>query len=151
MTTVQERVSLVRRYRFSAAHRYFRAEWSEARNRQTFGACANGPAHGHNYRLWLGVSGEVDPSTGFAVDLMALDRLVQERVLDVVDHRSLNHAIERFRNEGAEGQIPTSENVVLWIREQLATTVADARAGQRLEWIRLLEDEDLGAEWRRTD
>jgi 6-pyruvoyltetrahydropterin/6-carboxytetrahydropterin synthase len=144
----RQRVSLVRRYRFSSAHRYFRPEWSEARNRETFGPCANEPAHGHNYRLWVAISGEIDPTTGFAVNLVALDQLVRERVLDVVDHRSLNGAIERFREGSPSMQIPTSESLVCWIREELEAGLAHG-PGRRLEWIRVMEDEDLGAEWIR--
>lgn len=131
---------LVRRYRFSSSHRYYRADWSEEQNAGAFGPCANEPSHGHNYRLWIGVSGPVDPASGFLVDLPELDAIVHRRVVSVVDHRSLNHAIERFR----AGQIPSSENVVLWIVDQLERSLP---AGNRLEWARLDEDEDLGAEW----
>lgn len=135
-------VRLERRYRFSASHLYRRPEWSEAENRARFGKCANLPGHGHNYRLVVAVRGEVDPVTGFVVDLGRLDALVTERVLDRLDHQHLNAAVAEFE-EG--GSIPSSENVVLWILEQLRDELPE---GAELERLRLEEDDDLAAEWR---
>jgi 6-pyruvoyltetrahydropterin/6-carboxytetrahydropterin synthase len=134
-------IRLERRYRFSASHLYRRPEWSEEENRRHFGKCANLPGHGHNYRLYLTVSGDPDPRTGFVVDLGALDALVKAEVLEVLDHRHLNEAVPEF----ASGRhIPSSENLVGWIRERL-----DGRlpAGAELVRLRLEEDEDLAAEW----
>jgi 6-pyruvoyltetrahydropterin/6-carboxytetrahydropterin synthase len=68
------RLSLTRRVTFAAAHRYRRADWSEARNREVFGACANPNFHGHTYTCDVTVSGPVDPETGMLVDLGRLDR-----------------------------------------------------------------------------
>jgi 6-pyruvoyltetrahydropterin/6-carboxytetrahydropterin synthase len=134
-------IALERRYRFSASHLYRRPGWSEAENRARFGKCANLPGHGHNYRLYVTVSGAVDPATGFVVDLGALDALVQEHVVERLDHQHLNAALPEF----ADGEaIPSSENLVRWIREQLADRMP---AGSRLTRLRLEEDEDLAAEW----
>ena len=135
------RVRLVRRYRFSASHLYRRPEWSEEENRRRFGPCANLPGHGHNYRLWVTVAGVPDRKTGFLVDLGELDRLVAERVLDRVDHRHLNEAVPEFA-EG--GRIPSSESLVLRILDQLRPALPE---GVDLVRLRLMEDEDLGAEW----
>jgi 6-pyruvoyltetrahydropterin/6-carboxytetrahydropterin synthase len=135
------KVALERRYRFSASHLYRRPEWSEAENRARFGKCANLPGHGHNYRLYVTVRGEVDPVSGFVADLGRLDGLVQERVLDRLDHQHLNAALPEF---GEGGAIPSSENLVRWIREQLAEGLP---AGSELARLRLEEDEDLAAEW----
>ena len=134
-------IALERRYRFSASHLYRRPEWSEAENRVRFGKCANLPGHGHNYRLYVTVSGAVDPATGFVVDLGALDALVQEHVVERLDHQHLNAALPEFVEGGA---IPSSENLVRWIHEQLADRMP---AGSRLTRLRLEEDEDLAAEW----
>lgn len=136
-------VTLQRRYRFSAAHLYRRPDWSDEKNRRRFGKCAIEPGHGHNYRLWVAVRGTVDPETGFVVDLGELDRLVAERVLEPLDHRHVNHAIERFRLDG--GQVPSSENLVLWIRDRLEEALPE---GTRLAELRLAEDDDLAAVWR---
>lgn len=135
------KIALERRYRFSASHLYRRPEWSEAENRARFGKCANLPGHGHNYRLYVTVRGEADPDTGFVVDLGRLDGLVQERVLDRLDHQHLNAALSEF---GEGRSIPSSENLVRWIREQLAGRMPP---GSELARLRLEEDEDLAAEW----
>jgi 6-pyruvoyltetrahydropterin/6-carboxytetrahydropterin synthase len=135
------RVRLERRYRFSASHLYRRPEWSEEENRARFGRCANLPGHGHNYRLYVQVAGAVDPTTGFVVDLAALDAWVTQAVLDRLDHQHLNHALPEF---GEGGLVPSSENLVLWIRLALE---AQRLAGVELVGLRLEEDEDLAAEW----
>jgi len=132
---------LERRYRFSAAHLYRRPAWSDEENRRRFGKCSIEPGHGHNYRLWVKVAGEVDAETGFVVDLGALDRLVDREVIEPLDHRHLNHALPEF---AAGGQIPSSENLVAWIRRRLEGALP---AGVRLVGLRLEEDEDLACEW----
>jgi 6-pyruvoyltetrahydropterin/6-carboxytetrahydropterin synthase len=139
------KVRLERRYRFSASHLYRRPEWSEAENRARFGKCANLPGHGHNYRLFVTVRGEVDPATGFVVDLGALDSLIQAKVVEPLDHQHLNFALPEFA-EG--GKVPSSENLVAWIRRQIEGSL-DGRAGNAdLVKLRLEEDEDLAAEWQ---
>ena len=90
------KIALERRYRFSASHLYRRPEWDEAANRSRFGKCANLPGHGHNYRLYVTVRGEIDPETGFIVDLGRLDALVQEHVVERLDHQHLNAALPEF-------------------------------------------------------
>lgn len=141
MDIVTRPLRLERRYRFSASHLYRRPEWTDDENIHLFGKCANAPGHGHNYRLWVTVSGTVDQKTGFLVDLPALDALVQSEVLDVLDHQHINHAVEEF---GPGRKIPSSENLVLWILQHLEPALP---AGVRLERLRLEEDEDLAAEW----
>ena len=132
---------LERRYRFSASHLYRRPEWSEEENRARFGKCANLPGHGHNYRLYVTVSGQPDPSTGFLVELPELDGLVEREVVERLDHQHLNEAVDAFA-EG--GEIPSSENLVRWIRERLSPALPP---GVELVRLRLEEDEDLAAEW----
>jgi 6-pyruvoyltetrahydropterin/6-carboxytetrahydropterin synthase len=134
-------VRLERRYRFSASHLYRRPDWTEEENRARFGKCANLPGHGHNYRLFVTVQGEVDEKTGFVVDLGALDALVVAQVIEPLDHQHLNAAIPEF----AEGRsIPSSENLVRWIHARLQDALPD---GAELAKLRLEEDEDLAAEW----
>jgi 6-pyruvoyltetrahydropterin/6-carboxytetrahydropterin synthase len=135
------KITLERRYRFSASHLYRRPDWSEEENRARFGKCANLPGHGHNYRLYVTVSGEIDPETGFVVDLGRLDGLVQEHVVERLDHQHLNAALPEF---GAGRSIPSSENLVRWIHGELADRLPP---GSRLDRLRLEEDEDLAAEW----
>lgn len=135
------RVRIERRYRFSASHLYRRPEWSEEENRRRFGKCAQLPGHGHNYRLWVTVGGNVDPTTGFVVDLAELDATVKRLILEPLDHRHLNHAVPEF---GEGGLIPSSENLLRWIQRELSRGLP---AGARLEGLRLEEDEDLAASW----
>jgi 6-pyruvoyltetrahydropterin/6-carboxytetrahydropterin synthase len=136
---------LERRYRFSASHLYRRPDWSEAKNRERFGKCANLPGHGHNYRLFVTVRGGLDPETAFVVDLGQLDALVSRRVVERLDHQHLNAALPEF---GFGGVNPSSEALVRWVREQL---VGELPAGVDLVRIRLEEDEDLAAEWHVED
>ncbi|MBA3466381.1 MAG: 6-carboxytetrahydropterin synthase [Gemmatimonadaceae bacterium] len=100
--------SLTRRVAFAAAHRYRRPEWSEERNREIFGACAWPNFHGHSYVCDVTVSGPIDDTTGFVVDLGVLDSILREQVRDRFDHRNLNVDIPEF----ADGKlIPSGENL----------------------------------------
>lgn len=100
--------SLTRRVAFAAAHRYRRPEWSEERNRETFGACAWPNFHGHSYVCDVTVSGPIDDTTGFVVDLGVLDSILREQVRDRFDHRNLSVDIPEF----ADGKlIPSGENL----------------------------------------
>jgi len=140
----QMKVRLERRYRFSASHLYRRSEWSEEENRARFGKCANLPGHGHNYRLYVTVRGEIDPASGFVVDLGALDALVTGRVVERLDHQHLNFALPEF---GPGGKIPSSESLLEWMRGEIAGAIAGLAGNSELVKLRLEEDEDLAAEW----
>jgi 6-pyruvoyltetrahydropterin/6-carboxytetrahydropterin synthase len=109
------RVRVTRRVHFSAAHRLHRPDWSDERNREVFGDCSNPNWHGHNYELDVTVEGEVDPETGFVMDLKELRRRVEDSVIRDVDHRNLNLEVPWM-----EGRNPTTENVVVAIWERLA-------------------------------
>ena len=135
------KVRLERRYRFSASHLYRRPEWTEDENRARFGKCANLPGHGHNYRLFVTVQGEIAGDTGFVVDLGALDSLVNRQVIEPLDHQHLNVAIPEF---GEGESIPSSENLVRWIHARLVGAMPE---GAELAKLRLEEDEELAAEW----
>lgn len=125
---------LTRKVRFNAAHRYHRPDWSEARNREIFGACANPYGHGHNYLLEVTVCGKIDPITGFSVDLPRLDALLQREIVARYDHQHLNHAVPDFRDGGL---IPTSENIAVHCWHHLVDGLPD---GVRLHRLRLHED-----------
>jgi 6-pyruvoyltetrahydropterin/6-carboxytetrahydropterin synthase len=133
-------VYLTRAVRFSAAHRYHRPDWSEARNREVFGACSNPHGHGHNYLLEVMVAGPTDPETGFSTDLGALDDALREVVLVPLDHQHVNHAIPEFQSGRL---IPTTEHLLVWIWERLAPRITDAS----LVRLRLREDTDLFADY----
>ena len=132
---------LTRSVTFAAAHRYYRPEWDEARNRQVFGACSNPHGHGHNYRLEVTVRAGIDEVTGFSADLAALDRILAEEVVRPLDHQHLNHAVEDFAEGGA---IPTCENILRWLWPRIGSRLA-ARA--QLHSLRLHEDDHLYVEY----
>ena len=131
------RLSLTRKLRFSAAHRYHRPEWSDEENRRVFGPCANPHGHGHDYLLEVTVSADVDPLTGFSADLGALDRILHEEVSIPLDHQHLNHAVADF---GPGAKIPTSENILLWIHARVAPRI---EAPMALVRLRLHENPDF--------
>lgn len=121
------RVRVTRRVHFSAAHRLARSDWSREKNRRVFGACSNPRWHGHNYELEVTVAGEVDPETGFVMDLKALKELVHRRVVDDVDHRNLNEEVSWL-----EGLNPTTENLVVAIWGRLEDGIPDGAELVRL-------------------
>lgn len=103
-------VRATRRLHFNAAHRIYRPDWSDAENARVFGLCSNPNWHGHNYELDITVEGEVDPETGYVMDLAALKALVGTSVVDTLDHRNLNVDVPWLA-----GVNPTSENLVVAI------------------------------------
>jgi 6-pyruvoyltetrahydropterin/6-carboxytetrahydropterin synthase len=134
------RVRVTRRLHFAAAHRLGHEGWSEARNLEVFGSCANPNWHGHNYELDVTVAGEVDPETGFVLDLKVLKELVERRVLADLDHRNLNLDVDWLA-----GVNPTTENLVVAIWRRLEGGLA---AGVRLERIVLWETPRNYVEYR---
>ena len=111
-------MKVCRRETFNAAHRLFRPDWSDEKNNEVFGKCNNPNYHGHNYVLETWVEGEVDPETGFLIDLKVLKQLVRNEVTKRFDHFNLNLDCKEFANLN-----PTSENItiVIWniLREKL--------------------------------
>lgn len=122
-------VSITRIVRFNAAHRVFNPAWDDARNAATFGKCSNPNWHGHNYVLEVTVDGEVDPATGFVVNLADVKRVAEREIVDVIDHRNLNLDVPFMA-----GTIPTTENLVLACWRILAPAVAPARLARLKLW-----------------
>ncbi len=129
-------VSVTRKARFCAGHKYWRPEWSPERNRAVFGACANEHGHGHNYTLEVTVTGPVDPKTGMVINLSDLDRIIHEHVIERIDHRNLNIDVPEL-----SGKIPTTEVLADFIWNQLRDRIP---AG-RLTEVRIHEADDLWA------
>lgn len=134
------RASLTRRIIFSAAHRYRRPEWSDARNQEVFGACAHPNWHGHTYTVDVTVAGAVSEVTGFCADLGALDAALKREVFDVLDHRNLVLDVPEF----AEGKaIPTAENVAIWIARRMQSALG---TDTKVVRVRVAEEPGLWAE-----
>jgi len=87
-------IYITRKESFSAAHKLSRPDWSEAKNQEVFGKCANPNWHGHNYTLWVTVKGEVNPETGFVVNLSEVSDIIKKYILEKVDHRNLNTDVD---------------------------------------------------------
>lgn len=107
------KLSVFRKERFNAAHRLFNPKWDEQKNFEVFGKCSYPNYHGHNYDLIVEVKGEIDPETGYVIDMKVLSNIVQDEVTERYDHRNLNLDLEEFKNLN-----PTAENiaVVIWNR-----------------------------------
>lgn len=107
------KVTISRKAHFNAAHRLYRADWSDERNQQVFGKCNNPNFHGHNYELVVGVTGEIDPETGYVMDIKDLREIIEQEVEVPFDHKNLNLDVPDFANLN-----PTAENiaVVIWNR-----------------------------------
>lgn len=107
-------VRVIRRERFNAAHRLFNPNWSDKKNEQIFGKCANKNWHGHNYELFVTVEGPIDPDTGYVMDLKKLSDIIKHNVVDKMDHRNLNLEVDFMK-----GVITTAENIAVKIYEQI--------------------------------
>jgi len=127
-------IYLTRKCEFSASHYYHNPNWSEEENRRAFGKCANLNGHGHNYTLEVTVQGEVDPVTGFVVDLKQLKDILNREVVDAMDHRHLNKEVPEFA-----AKMPTTENIAIAIWQRLEQKLNVAR----LHRVRLYEMPDL--------
>ncbi len=99
---------------FNAAHRLFRADWSDEKNKEVFGKCSNPNYHGHNYELVVSVTGEVDKETGFVMDLKVLKNIIKVEVEERLDHKNLNLEIPEFKSQN-----PTAENISVYIWNKL--------------------------------
>lgn len=107
------KVKVSRKAHFNAAHRLYRKDWSDEKNKAVFGKCSNPNFHGHNYELIVSVTGEIDPETGFVIDMKVLKELIKAKVEEVLDHKNLNVEVPEFHKLN-----PTAENiaVVIWDR-----------------------------------
>jgi len=133
-------VTVTRRAHFSAAHRLHRDEWSEEKNLQVFGDCANPNWHGHNYELIVSVEGPVDPVTGFVMDLKRLKDVIQNRVVVDVDHRNLNVEVPWL-----DGIMPSTENLAVAVWGRIADQLP---SGVRLASVVIQETRNNSVEYR---
>ena len=112
------RVSVFRKAHFNAAHRLHNPDWSAEKNKAIFGLCNSPNYHGHNYEMEVKVTGEVDPETGYLIDLKILKDLIKSEIEDRFDHKNLNLDTKEFQHRN-----PTAENIcyVIWelLRQKL--------------------------------
>lgn len=131
-------ILLTRKADFSAAHFYWSDSLSPEENVRVFGKCANRNGHGHNYTVEVTVAGEIDPVTGFVVDLKELKEILEREVVSVYDHRHLNLEVPEFAT-----LVPTTENIAISIWQRLQGKVPNAT----LHRVRVYESPDLFADF----
>ena len=127
-------IYLTRRCEFSASHYYHNPAFTAEENQRVFGKCANLNGHGHNYTLEVTVKGEVDSTTGFVLDLKQLKDVLNDEVVEAMDHRHLNKEVPEFAN-----RIPTTENLAIAIWNRLKVKLKSAQ----LHRVRVYEMAEL--------
>ena len=134
-------IYVTRRETFNAAHRMYRKEWSAQKNEEVFGKCANPNWHGHNYTLFVTVKGEVSKTTGYLIDLKHLKVLIQDHIIEKLDHKNLNLDVDFM-----SGIMATTELLCIGIFYQLKGPI-ESNQGVLLHSVQLHETENNYAEY----
>lgn len=132
---------VTRRERFNAAHRLFRSDYSDEKNLEIFGKCSNPNWHGHNYELFVTVEGDIDPSTGFVVNLKTLSKIIHTFVIDKLDHKNINLEVDFMK-----GKLSSTENLAKAIFEVLYHPIANL--GATLHSVKINETENNSVEYK---
>jgi 6-pyruvoyltetrahydropterin/6-carboxytetrahydropterin synthase len=133
-------IYVTRKEHFNAAHKVWRAEWSEEKNLEVFGKCANKNWHGHNYDLYVTVKGNPNPETGFVVDLKHLSKIIKTEIIEALDHRNLNLDVPFM-----QGKMASTEILAIEIWKQLEPLTVEL--GCKLHSIKLYETENNFVEY----
>lgn len=133
-------VYVTRRERFNAAHKLWNDSWSNEKNLEIFGKCANPNWHGHNYELFVTVKGYINHDTGYLVDLKDLSKLIQKKITDKLDHKNLNLDVDFLKNE-----MTSTEILVFKIWDKLTKEITSM--GAQLHKVLLYETENNSAEY----
>lgn len=133
-------IYITRKEHFNAAHKLARPDWSDEKNSEVYGKCANPNWHGHNYELFVTVKGEINPETGFLVDLKWLKRIINVYVVDKVDHKNLNLDVDFMKDI-----LASTENLAIGIWDILAPLIKEE--GVDLHSIKLYETENNFVEY----
>lgn len=133
-------IYITRRERFNAAHRLFRKDYTDEENLKVFGKCSNPNWHGHNYVLYVTIKGEVNPETGFLMNLSDLSRIIRERIVEKVDHKNINLEVDFMADKFASTEILAES---IW--HQIADDIENH--GARLHCVRLQESENNYVEY----
>ena len=133
-------IFITRRERFNAAHRLFRSDYSDEKNFEVFGKCSNPNWHGHNYELFVTLKGNINPETGFLVNLKTLSSLIRNTIIDKLDHKNINIEVDFM-----QGKFASTENLAVGIWEQLEEGVI--ALGSELHCVKVSESENNYAEY----
>ncbi|NQZ74840.1 MAG: 6-carboxytetrahydropterin synthase [Ekhidna sp.] len=123
-----------RKEHFNAAHKLYNPKWSKEKNEEVFGPCANQNWHGHNFELITSVKGEIDPDTGFIVDLKRLSDVIKEEIIEKVDHKNLNLDVPFM-----DGKMGSCENLIVEFWKILDPKVKEMNPKASLHRLRLYE------------
>ena len=135
-------VYVSRKEHFNAAHKLFNPEWSEEKNDQVFGVCANKNWHGHNFELIVTVRGEPNPETGFVMDLKKLGEIIKDEITEKVDHKNLNTDVDFLH-----GLMPTIEVLISEFWKILEPKIKEAEPNCMLHKLLLTETNKQFAEY----
>ncbi len=127
-----EMIYITRKEHFNAAHKLYREDWSQEQNDEVFGRCANSNWHGHNYDLFVTVKGDINPDTGFVIDLKELKRIILDNVVEKLDHKNLNLDVDFMK-----GKMASTEVLAIEIWNQLESHILER--GAALHCIKLYE------------
>ena len=133
-------VYLTRRERFSAAHRLFNPALTDDENEKIYGPCANPKWHGHNYIMWVTIRGEVNPHTGYVVDLKQLSTIIRDKIIVKLDHKNINQEVDFMK-----GRFVSTENLAIGIWKELEPSVQGL--GVELHSVKLEETENNSVEY----
>jgi 6-pyruvoyltetrahydropterin/6-carboxytetrahydropterin synthase len=133
-------IYITRRERFSAAHRMYREEWSDEENLRVFGKCSNPNWHGHNYILYVTVKGNQSEKLGFFININSLKKIIQEMIIEKIDHKNLNIEVDFMR-----GKIATTENLAIAVWNVLKPEVE--KEGALLHCVKISETENNSIEY----
>ena len=137
---MRKTVYIIRKEHFNAAHKLWRNDWSDEKNEEIFGKCANKNWHGHNFNLIVTVKGTPNPDTGFVINLKDLSKIIKTEVVDIFDHKNLNLDVDCMKDI-----LASTENMVIKIWEILEQPIFNA--GGILAKIRLEETENNFVEY----
>ena len=130
-------IFLTKQYKFCAAHQYWNENWDETKNDEVFGEDVR--VHGHNYALSITVKGYINDDSGFIVDLQKLNKIVNEKVIDIFDHSQIEKDIPWFKNKQ-----PSTENMVIFIWDQLSEKIP---SNAKLHCVKLRETPTIFSEY----
>jgi len=133
-------IYITRRERFNAAHMLRNEKWSDDKNIEVFGKCANQNWHGHNFELFVTVKGEINANTGFVVNLKDLSSVIQEKVIEKLDHKNLNLDVDFMR-----GKMASTEVLAIAIWEELESDIN--QLGSKLHLVKVQETENNFVEY----
>lgn len=133
-------IYLTRRERFSAAHKLYKEEWSDKKNEEVFGNCSNPNWHGHNYVLYVTVKGEVNPETGFLIDLKLMKKIILDNVIVKLDHKNVNLDVDFM-----QGKMASTENIAIEVFNVLRPLFE--KENVQLHSVRLHETENNFVEY----